>query len=343
MKRALIALAMALATAAACGKTGSDAAALITSQPDTKSQVPESANLEMMYYDKDTKEYDIKRLEVKDDYIWQDVLNGVQAINVNLTSVAANAMQALTKTAFLEAKEKFTQDRIDSLTESVQKAFRSLDRIDLVDEVNGIRKTLTMQAKSDNGTSGMTYSGADVFNVAGAQADGLSIVSNSQGRLELKNFSLFKSIKGVQPYIPNSTDGLLWDIPWLMYDDASIRVDTDSNNRPSKEGDRHGIHIKGWYSQGACQAKLSKMLTDQGDSDNRGNHMLLARYGTGNDAELHYVPLGDVIGAAGSCTFEGTDGSTATGTNVVFSGSNCDVSVSGSDGTVTIQIEACFR
>ncbi len=74
------------------------------------------------------------------------------------------------------------------------------------------------------------------------------------------------------------------EIGWiqLKVDDKSIAV--DKNNI---------ITIKGWTGE-RCNADLSKMLSEQENSD-RDNHAILTRVGEGNDAELHYLPIGEAI------------------------------------------------
>lgn len=146
------------------------------------------------------------------------------------------------------------------------------------------------------------------------------------------------------------------------------------------------VALDGW-DDGACEASLERMLTDEGDGD-RGRHLLLSKF---DDGTLHYVPIGGVIrsgfstdeasvstngtvkgvaeikgfGSAAVGTvpvktgggiewqaasawvkFKGTDGSEASGTNVVFDaeGGNVKVTVNeDGDGIVKIKLEACYK
>jgi hypothetical protein len=61
--------------------------------------------------------------------------------------------------------------------------------------------------------------------------------------------------------------------------------------------DYHGGYasIYGWHEQSPCNAKLSQMLTDPDDSENRRKHQILTRYTDYTGGKIHYLPIGDLI------------------------------------------------
>lgn len=285
-------LSVCIASFSSFGATGAEAAAGITSDPGTRAEYESQANMEIATYNKDTKSYEVAVYPVGEKVEWNDILNIVQEVNINLTAAASNSLKALAKVAYLEAMSKFTDARFEKLTETVKAAFESLDEIDIEDLSSKITARLTKSDKTDGGAH---YTGYNIFNVAGAQVDDASIKSNNNDKIEIANYSFFKSIKGVQPYNKGDNAGLSWDNPWLRNDGKTIEIDTDENHRPTDGNGKHGIHIKGWYDQSQCQENLSRMLTDPNDSANRNAHKLLCRVNTGEDAVLHYLPIGEVI------------------------------------------------
>lgn len=80
-------------------------------------------------------------------------------------------------------------------------------------------------------------------------------------------------------------------IEWVPYDgitnqNAIVGVDDIS----VATNDNGKLEIKGWATQGACSADITKMLTDEGDS-NRDDHEILCRVG----GDIHYLPLNNGV------------------------------------------------
>ena len=286
-------LSICLAALSSFGVTGAEAAGGISSDPKTKGlEKRETYDVQMQYYDKAAKVLSYATVNINDKSTYEDVNHIIDGLQQNLSSAAYNALLALGKIAFLEGETEWLGLRINTLTETVKAAFASIDEIDIEDLSSKITARLTKSDKTDGGAH---YTGYNIFNVAGAQADDASIKSNNNDKIEIANFSLYKSIKGVQPYNKGDGNGLSWDNPWLRNDGKTIEIDTDENHRPTDENGKHGIHIKGWYDQSSCQEKLSRMLTDPNDGENRNAHKLLCRVNTGENAVIHYLSIGDVI------------------------------------------------
>lgn len=52
------------------------------------------------------------------------------------------------------------------------------------------------------------------------------------------------------------------------------------------------LTLAGWTGGHECGTDMNSILTEE-NGDNRANHYVLTRYGTGSDAVFHYVPFGD--------------------------------------------------
>lgn len=52
------------------------------------------------------------------------------------------------------------------------------------------------------------------------------------------------------------------------------------------------LTLAGWTGGRECNTDMCRILTEKA-GDNRANHYVLTRYGTGTDAVFHYVPFGD--------------------------------------------------
>lgn len=342
-------------TGLCAGHTGSDAAGLITSNPDAKSSFDGKATLEIVGKNVETGEPTFGSITIGKDTDWIEVEYYTKYFGYSIDTVAQTALMALAKAAYLEAKDEFTQDRIDTLTESVQKAFRSLDKIDLVDDVNGIKKTLSKRDKADGGMSGNVYYGPNIFNVAAAQADGKSIVSNAQDKLALYGFpQLSASDNGKFPafQFDENAPSLGWFFLRDLLDNKSVGA-VENDDATQKFIPDGGIQIAGFKNQSACGEMLSKMLTDPDDATQRSRHQLLARVDYGNESgpSIHYLPIGDVIGRDSAIKFVGTEGEAVVGsgskTNTVtfarFSDSNVRIKVEQSGGNATITFGVYYQ
>lgn len=83
-------------------------------------------------------------------------------------------------------------------------------------------------------------------------------------------------------------------------DGTTLAIDTSDTSK-----DVWGI--KGWKTEDSCEADLSKMLTGKAEND-RTAHELLARYGSGASATLHYLPIKSLVKPGYALEFVGTGG-----------------------------------
>ena len=79
------------------------------------------------------------------------------------------------------------------------------------------------------------------------------------------------------------------------------------------------LTLAGWTGGHECGTDMNSILTEE-SGDNRANHYVLTRYGTGADAVFHYVPFGDRLGVGNGSPVDGssittntTDGATTQG------------------------------
>ena len=127
--------------------------------------------------------------------------------------------------------------------------------------------------------------------VGGIEPDGKTIVSNSVGRLALKNVPTDGAPKPKGYGIPYLDYGgeLQWEDSAKMSDGNSLEWRTATG-----EVLFSGWCVKGWHDDGSCKEKMSDMMTDPSHEEQRGKHEILCRYG-GKGGTLHYLPLGGVL------------------------------------------------
>lgn len=125
--------------------------------------------------------------------------------------------------------------------------------------------------------------------VSALAMDDKSIATNSTGSLELKGWE-------------NASPGVVFKNP-----EGNLAVSENPADYPITFYEDQKFGLVGWTNQ-VCEAKLSEMLTKEDEKGNRENHYLLARFGKGDSAKLHYVPFGNVIKASGNALrLVGTD------------------------------------
>ena len=64
------------------------------------------------------------------------------------------------------------------------------------------------------------------------------------------------------------------------------------------------LTLAGWTGGHECSTDMNSILTEE-SGDNRANHYVLTRYGTGSDAVFHYVPFGDRLETGGGAPVDG--------------------------------------
>lgn len=345
-------LIICLGSFASFGKTGSEAAWLIKSYPGAKSEFEYNGALDVLCVDYETGDEYGGTINIGPDATWPEVEGNIMTLGYSASTAAQTALMALAKAAYLEAKDKFTQSRIDTLTSSVKDAFSSLDTIDIEDLSSKVTARLTKSSKTDGGAH---YTGFNIFNVSGAQADGKSINSNSQDRLSLYGLPP-ASEAGKVPYWGGST--LMWLYLSSLFDQKTIESLVVEGTSSIANG---GIQIAGWDNPTTgdhnCSPTIASMLMN-GDAstsaeDNPDNHLVLTRYSASSNAELHYTRIGSLSGLTGSAIkFVGTEGDAVVGsgakTNTVtfakFNDCNIRIKVeSDSNGNATITFGVYYK
>nr|AIF26366.1 hypothetical protein [uncultured bacterium fosmid pJB16B1] len=355
IKYVIFAASAVLATSSNAGTKGSEAAGLITSTPDTKNPVEGLFEISMIGYDIETETTFETFIPVSKDMPWESVYIALANTDYSLESAAENALMALSKVAYAEGLAEYNKLRIERLTESVNKAFKSLDTIDLRDDVNEITKRLEKKDTTDDTTT--IYGGNSIFNVAAAQADGKTIESNSNDRLQIYGFpGADRTNVGLFPVIGNNSGEvgrMMWFDPWNYLDGDTINVDRSDeySHLPSKASGKHGIHLAGWYTPTSDPNKCSSGDTIA-DQLKRGanTHYVLTQFK--NDSQLHYTEVGKlltgsaikIVGTQGGG--EAVIGSGSTTNTLTFASagdSNVKVTVSGTDGNATVTIGVYYR
>ena len=272
-------LSICLAAFSSFGVTGAEAAGGISSDPNTKGlEKRDTYDVQMQYYDKAAKVLSYATVYIDDNSTYEDVNHIIDGLQQNLSSAAYNALLALGKIAFLEGETEWLGLRINTLTETVKSAFESLDTIDIEDLSNKVTARLT----KDQTTGGIShYTALNIFNVAAAQADGKSITSNSQDRLQLAGFES-----------PGS--GIV-----VKTDDSISYVGLTHTNGvefASESGESEGYYqgtvgLAKWDSPGdTCTEYLGDILTGKVNEQD-GDHYVLTRHKSG---DLHYTKVGRV-------------------------------------------------
>ncbi|MBQ8125248.1 MAG: hypothetical protein IJ173_05085 [Kiritimatiellae bacterium] len=90
------------------------------------------------------------------------------------------------------------------------------------------------------------------------------------------------------------------------------------------------LTLAGWTGGHECSTDMNSILTEE-NGDNRANHYVLTRYGTGSDAVFHYVPFGDRLETGGGAPVDGvsittntTDGATTQGDASLYGWADAD-------------------
>ena len=84
-------------------------------------------------------------------------------------------------------------------------------------------------------------------------------------------------------------------------DGRSTLVRTDTATGAQK------ISIKGFAAGGGCDENLSDLMTKESKAGERNRHTVLSRYDRGGVAELHYLPLGDLLTAVAGVKVYGNE------------------------------------
>lgn len=199
--------------------------------------------------------------------------------------------------------------------------------------------------------AGVSYSGnisksgkSYVLNVPNSlvpKTDGKTITTKGSGNgkyLCLANLPASTSVVR----IPTLTTGgaLTWNALTGLVDCKSLYPKGTANEY---------LEIKGWSSQGSCEASMASMIFDETDA-NVSKHEVLCRFKDGDDTVLHYVPFGSPkVGLKFVGTDDSTNWTSEDGTpmqTISFKSakdSNVQVKVSGSKKNPIITIGVYYK
>jgi len=109
-----------------------------------------------------------------------------------------------------------------------------------------------------------------------------------------------------------------------------------------QDNGRTMLTLAGWSGGNECGTNLKAILTDESD-DNRRDHYVLTRFGTGSGAVFHYVPFGDRLELGNGSPVDGSsittnteDGASSSGVASLYGWTDADAGAvpSKKDGTL---------
>jgi hypothetical protein len=172
-----------------------------------------------------------------------------------------------------------------------------------------------------------------------SDVDGVSIMTNSSGRLALYDFPTAVADTGAIPF--RWYNDRLPVLGWLslkdLFDGSCITARTDATYHNLIDGG--GVTLAGWDAPTSgshdCGDNLADMLVGVGSAS---SHYVLTRYDDGHNGVLHYTEIGDLSASLGTAIkFIGTDGNSV----VVGSGAETNdvLFASRSDSDVQVDVE----
>lgn len=124
--------------------------------------------------------------------------------------------------------------------------------------------------------------------------DGLFVTADDKTLMDVTSGGIrmigWKSVPGAAPSLAQTVNG---EIKWQPVKNLTSVFQTKVDNSSIVTNTSGEVLIKGWTGE-HCQASLSSMLTDETDTD-RHHHFILCRAGSGDKADMHYLPIGDVL------------------------------------------------
>ena len=203
-----------------------------------------------------------------------------------VSSAAIQAAQAL-------IYAEHNKERIETIGKNLDSVF-NVDGIEMVMEKQGPggstqNVTYKLKINPGSGNGGATIDATDPIPY-GMVVDGKSIdwtQQNASGQISI--YGVGAAYSGQIAYA-NGAGGIVWGYPQagVQFDDVTI-----TTNRPDGKA-----HLVGWGGGHECSTTISAILTEE-SGVNRSTHSVLTRYGTGDSATFHYVPMGDRLDFGG--------------------------------------------
>ncbi len=215
-------------------------------------------------------------------------------IDLNLSDAAGTALNALIKACTAEALTMRNKAAIETLGKNLDSLFGADSTLTMERQGPGNSRTkVGYGLKITAGGGGATVSVTDPTQY-GMMVDGVSVDWTKQsagGRLSI--FGVGQAFAGQIAYA-NGAGGIAWGAPPGGAQGDGKTITTNSAGR---------LCFVDWGGSGTCGTSLGRMLTEQ-ESKDRDKHYVLARYGDGAKAVLHYVPLGERIAAPDDVSVE---------------------------------------
>jgi len=271
--------------------TGAEAAAMISSDPDTRgTEKIAKYNVGLAYYDKAKKALEYTDVTIDDDTTYSDLEYIINSLQHTVSSAAYNALLALSKVAYVEGDVEYLNNRVDKLTKTTKDAFAALDELD----IDAVADEVSFRLSKKKTTDGKTV--YETKNFFGAEPDGKSIVKNAEKKLALHGFNLASGLN--IPYVASGT--LVWNNIGCLTDDSSLQK--YDYGLPTYV---NALRLKGWNSPTSepndCDESIAQQLSRLPNQPE--THYVLTKHIS--DGNLHYAPLGRLAGV-GSAPDEAT-------------------------------------
>ena len=203
----------------------------------------------------------------------------ISDLRFTVNTATRNAARALARTATLATMVHDNAQKIEDTLSNLVAAFLLISTIEIEDPETHETQSIPVKVEKDKVT---------VVGGAGSpvRTDGLSISSNSAGRLEVAGFSTDQtSLDYCFPYRRGDGFGIQWDPLGNFFDGETLPTDETT-----------GIGIMGFRqnhasgsSHGFCADSIAQQLTrTTGTTD----HYALTAYKGGGTTRLHYTPIG---------------------------------------------------
>lgn len=224
-------------------------------------------------------------------------------------SAFMTAIEASVKAAEAMAQAKYAQAQTDAFAKRLANLLMT-DGFEITDSA-GVTRRVRISAGSIGAALGASSGSsaplpATIDTEFGGEPDGVSISKRADGRVQMVGADGAASSRdewwlNYGFFVPYLVGG--GRLGWLRYGGWHAKTFATV-----EDGGRTMLTLAGWADDSArCGTTLSEILTEE-SVNNRSDHYVLTRRGTGKDAAFHYVPFGDRL-ALGSM---GADGASIT-------------------------------
>ena len=224
-------------------------------------------------------------------------------------SAFMTAVEASVKAAEAMAQAKYAQAQTDAFAKRLANLLMT-DGFEITDSA-GVTRRVRISAGSIGAALGASSGSsaplpATIDTEFGGEPDGVSISRTADGRIQMAGADGAASSRDEwwQYYgffVPCLVGG--GGLRWLRYGGWHDRTFATVS-----DGGRTMLTLAGWADDSAkCGTTVSDILTEE-NGNNRSDHYVLTRRGTGKGAAFHYVPFGERLAPGGM----GADGASIT-------------------------------